>query len=202
MRHLKKLLKNIWLERKRYAIEKRKKKLRKIKRKRFYKFKLRRFSKVVWKKNWFREYYNNVNISTYDFFEIRDEKLYNFTHKIFQLKWNNPKLRWIEKTNLNFFLKNYYKTSPARISRFKLNSLFFKITNKWKERWSWLLKKEFWRKPRRFKFILKQNKNVEINSRIFAFSIISSEFLHSTRSAISKPMAFTYSLNKFIRHFF
>jgi len=49
---------------------------------------------------------------------------------------------------------------------------------------------------------LKHNNNVETNSKIFAFTIISKEFLNANKFSVSKPTGFTYSINKFIRNFF
>lgn len=207
MRHLKKLInqkakKNLWLERKRQEIEKRKKREKKFKRKRFFKNEAKEHNTNMWNRDWFRDFYDDLNNSNWDSLEAQDEKLHEFTHDMFQLKWQNPKLRWIEKINISFFLNNCNKDTPLTISRFYSTGRFFELSECKKNRWQWLIQKELLERPRKFRFIFKHNRNLEVNSRILAFSIISSEFLHRTVTSTSQPMAFTHTLNKFIRHFF
>jgi len=52
------------------------------------------------------------------------------------------------------------------------------------------------------KIRLKQNVNVEVNTVIKAFTIISKEFMNSPKFVRSKPTAFTSRINRFIGHFF
>jgi len=112
-----------------------------------------------------------------------------------------------KKTLLNNLITNRLylnKNTHKDIKRKYLKT--FKILGQyslWLKKRAWILKKF-----RRFqitipdKIRLKQNVNIEVNGRVYASTIIGKEFLFSPKFRKGKPVAFTYRINRFIKHFF
>ena len=113
----------------------------------------------------------------------------------------------IKKLALNNLLQNKLLITKDRIQRHR-QKWFRGIKNLrqyklWKKKDLWILKQKTRKYLQSIKRIrLKQNINVEVNTKIYAFTFITKEFLHSPKFIRSKPVAFTNRINRFIKHFF
>jgi len=118
------------------------------------------------------------------------------------------KICWNKKVVLDSILRNRLLLNKKNVER--LRKKCYKVTKKARQYQLWEKK----RKYREFtkiikrnlmskkKIRLKHNINVEVNVKIYAFSFITKEFLHSPKFLRSKPIAFTNRINRFIKHFF
>ena len=113
----------------------------------------------------------------------------------------------IKKLALNNLLQSKLLLTKDKIQRHR-QKWFRGIKNLrqyklWKKKDLWILKqktRKYFQSVKRIR--LKQNINVEVNPKIYAFTFITKEFLHNPKFIRSKPVAFTNMINRFIKHFF
>lgn len=100
--------------------------------------------------------------------------------------------------------KKYLRVQLRVLALKKLIFNIRKITKakNWKYNKFWIIRKKGDKIRRKKKIRLLFNTNLEINQYKSAYTIISKEFLSSSKFLKSKPLAFSLKVNKFIKYFF
>ena len=138
-----------------------------------------------------------LNHNLQDCADFEGKQIINYKFGLIQYK----------KTILDNIFKNnliFGKTSSDLFrAKYKKNCLILKQNSLWVKKRRWPLRKaNKYNKITKNRLRLKQNINVECNKEVFAFTIITKEFLNSPKYTKSKALAFTNRTNRFIRNFF